>query len=170
MFSHHIHMDPPAPFHPTATRRVRQTVRVGVGVVVVSVNGHIYAGIRKSSHGAGTVALPGGHLELYESWEDCARREVKEEMNVQLDHDDVHFLHVTNDPMPDEDKHYVTIFMMSRVSGDQMIENMEPHKCDGWNEYSWQDLQELGSASKLFGPLARLVQDDPPALKEFLEQ
>jgi 8-oxo-dGTP diphosphatase len=161
--------DPPAPFHPTATRRVRQSVRVGVGVVVATESGAIYAGYRKGSHGAGTLALPGGHLEVYESWEECARRAVMEEMNVELH--SVEFLHVTNDPMPDEDKHYVTIFMMARLK-DPITEpeNMEPDKCEGWNGYDWDTFKSLLATGDLFGPLARLVREDPPALRQFLQR
>ena len=167
-------MDPPAPFHPTATRRVRSTVRVGVGVIV-SVPGHkgqVYCGKRKGSHGAGTLALPGGHLEMYESWSDCAKREVKEEMNIDLT--DVQFAHVTNDPMRDEEKHYVTIFMMGTpVEGSGLPQNREPDKCEGWEAYTWEDLKSLntqeGADNKLFGPLKRLVEEQPEAVLKFLE-
>jgi ADP-ribose pyrophosphatase YjhB (NUDIX family) len=35
----------------------------------------------------------GGHLELGESWETCAVREVKEETNLEIEN--THFVHVT---------------------------------------------------------------------------
>lgn len=180
-------VDPPAPFHPLATRRVRETVRVGVGVIVVAADNKessapckIYAGLRKGSHGEGTLALPGGHLEVFETWQDCAMREVREEMNVELTN--VQFAHVTNDIMENEGKHYVTIFMMGRLKkdddGDSLPpQNMEPDKCEGWVAYTWQHLQAYNNNNggttegqvELFGPLRRLIQDAPPAVLEYLK-
>ena len=148
-------------------------VRVGVGVLVQDPfnPSKVFCGIRKGSHGAGSLALPGGHLEMQESWQECAAREVLEEMNLTLT--DLQFCHVTNDPMPRESRHYVTIFMSSRVdpkASPQVPENMEPDKCEGWKSYSWDELQEMGrhEKGKLFGPLQRLIDDNPPAVKEFL--
>ncbi|EPQ26980.1 uncharacterized protein PFL1_05615 [Pseudozyma flocculosa PF-1] len=61
--------------------------RVGVGVLVLNERGRILLGKRTGSHGAGTLALPGGHLELHESFEDCAIREVLEETGIHLETD-----------------------------------------------------------------------------------
>jgi 8-oxo-dGTP diphosphatase len=147
-------------------------VRVGVGVVLQDpANPHrVLCGIRKGSHGAGTLALPGGHLELYESWEDCACREVLEECNLELQRP-VTFGHVTNDPMPAEHKHYVTIFMMAKCKDTvpaQILQNMEPEKCEGWQSYSWEELEMLQKEGKLFGPLDRLVRDSPASVRDFI--
>ena len=163
-------MDPPAPFAPGATRRFRPQVRVGVGVIIIVPNTNkIWAGIRKGSHGEGSLALPGGHLEMYESWEHCAQREVKEEVN--LDITDIQFGHVTNDPMKEEEKHYVTIFVMARQLDPLATpENMEPRKCEGWQAYSWDELKELSKTGKLFGPLQRLVSDEPSLVLAFLNK
>ena len=47
--------------------------RVGLGVFVKK-EGKVLVGERKGSHGAGTWALPGGHLEGGESFEECCKR------------------------------------------------------------------------------------------------
>jgi 8-oxo-dGTP diphosphatase len=133
--------DPPAPFHPTATRRVRETVRVGLGVILWTPSRGLLAGIRKGSHGAGSLALPGGHLDVGEDWEACARREVMEEMGIAID-GPLTLVHVTNDVF-DANRHYVTIFLQGRVSDATMVRNMEEDKCEGWSEYTWDDLCEM---------------------------
>ncbi len=90
---------------------VFMSVRVGVGVIVRNQSGEVLLGKRKSSHGEGQYALPGGHLEVGEEWEECARREVKEETGLGececerdassqssvLDLENVKYVHVTND-------------------------------------------------------------------------
>ena len=58
--------------------------RVGVGVLVVR-DGHLLLGQRRGSHGAGTWALPGGHLERGEDAVACGRRELLEETGLTAD-------------------------------------------------------------------------------------
>ena len=57
--------------------------KVGVSVVLRFEN-LVLLGKRKGSHGAGTWAFPGGHLEYGESVEDCGKRELLEETNIDL--------------------------------------------------------------------------------------
>lgn len=65
--------------------------RVGVGLFLVDDRGYILIGKRKGSHGAGTLALAGGHLDWLESWENCAARELYEETGIRLsDYQDHH--------------------------------------------------------------------------------
>ena len=136
--------------------------------------GKVFAGKRKGSHGAGTLALPGGHLELFEAWADCAIREVKEEMGIDIHN--VLFGHVTNDPMESEGKHYITIFMLAEVvDNDATPINCEPHKCEGWESYSWDELKRIhdgkdDSGVALFGPLRHLVEESPKKIRDFLDR
>jgi 8-oxo-dGTP diphosphatase len=67
--------------------------RVGVGVMVVR-EGKVLMGKRKSSHGAGEYSWPGGHMEHMESFEECARREVREETGIEITN--VRFLRLLN--------------------------------------------------------------------------
>lgn len=68
---------------------------------------------------AGTLAIPGGHLEFGESFETCAEREVLEETGLAVR--DVRFLTATNSVMVEERKHYVTIFMGGVVDGEPKV-------------------------------------------------
>ena len=111
-------------------------------------------GQRKGSHGAGHWQLPGGHLEFNESFEECARREVLEETN--LDINNITFLTATNDMMRTEDKHYVTIFMQATCQDPIQLRVMEPHKLEG--EWTWIDFKDIGNYTPLFMPLTSLLK------------
>jgi 8-oxo-dGTP diphosphatase len=142
---------------------VSTVVRVGVGVFVTSIKypGCVLVGERIGSHGSGTVALPGGHLEMGESWETCGTREIKEETN--LDITSLVLAGVTNDVAigGNPNKHYITIFMQARLKEDSAaLENLEPHKCKGWNWTRWDDLFELCETEdeRVFDPLKNFIR------------
>lgn len=121
--------------------------RVGVGVVVLR-EGRVLLGLRQGSHGAGTWALPGGHLEFGESVEQCAARETLEETGLVIEQ--VRPGPFTNDVMAAEDKHYVTLFVVAdAVTGEPELR--EPQKCLRWAWFDWTDLPE-----PLFQPLQTL--------------
>lgn len=58
--------------------------QVGVGVIIMH-EGFCLLGKRHGSRGAGTWALPGGHLSLGVSVEECAAREVMEKTGLVID-------------------------------------------------------------------------------------
>lgn len=108
--------------------------RVGLAVFLVDDRGYILIGKRKGAHGSGTLALPGGHLEWNESFEECAARELLEETGVDIgavEEQGPKFLTALNctgitsgqGTSPDG-LHYVTIFMRARVhrkAGEQEV-------------------------------------------------
>ena len=82
--------------------------QVGVAVII-EVDGELLLLKRKGSHGEGTWAPPGGHLEFGESIEECAIRETLEETGVAIGN--VRFLAITNDIFWSEQKHYLTVWV-----------------------------------------------------------
>ncbi|WP_051118236.1 nucleotide triphosphate diphosphatase NUDT15, partial [Vibrio campbellii] len=128
---------------------MNKQVRVGVATIILR-DGAILLGERVGSHGANTWATPGGHLELGESIEDCAKREVLEETGLIVD--SIEKFTFTNDIFEKEGKHYVTLFVVaSIVSGEPQV--TEPDKCKQWKWCRLDDLPE-----PLFLPLINLLK------------
>ncbi|GAA5848663.1 hypothetical protein JCM8547_004588 [Rhodosporidiobolus lusitaniae] len=140
-----------------------QTVRVGVGCFLFRSDWSFVTGVRKGSHGAGALQLPGGHLEVGESPEACAVREVEEETGLRTMESDVKFLTATNDIFEAESKHYVTLFVGCRVPDDVEPEVLEPEKCERWEWTSWEKLKALAADpdNTLFLPLRDLFLQRP---------
>ncbi len=127
-----------------------QTVRVGVGVILIRDN-KMLLGERMGSHGANTWSPPGGHLEFGENIETCAIRETLEETGLIINN--VERLTFTNDFFEQEAKHYVTLFMTAtEITGEAKV--TEPDKCKQWQ---WFELNAL--PQPLFLPLKNLLLD-----------
>lgn len=95
----------------------------------------------------------GGHLEKYESWEQCAIREAKEETNLNISN--LKFVYLTNDIFEKEERHYITIFMRaSEWKGDVKV--MEPDKVEKWE---WIEWKKDSLPSPLFQPLDNLLKE-----------
>jgi 8-oxo-dGTP diphosphatase len=125
--------------------------KVGVGVFIIK-DKKILMGKRINSHGKGTWSLPGGHLEFFETFEDCAKREVMEETGLKIS--DVTFATATNDMFEKENKHYITIFVKSK-NPEGIVKVIEPDKCMEWGWFSWDNLPK-----PLFLPLKNLKKTD----------
>lgn len=112
--------------------------RVGVGVFIFK-DGKFLMGQRRGSHGEGTWSLPGGHLEYGETPEETAFRETKEETGMTIQN--IRFGAVTNDFFPQDNKHYVTLWMLGDwKGGDPAI--TEPDK---FIDQRWFDFDSLPS-------------------------
>ena len=97
--------------------------------------GEVFLAKRQGSHGEDTWASAGGHLEMGESLEDCARREALEELGVTVG--SLRFLCVSN--IVAYGKHYVDIEFLGDI-GDQEPRLAEP---EGFSESGWFALDNL---------------------------
>lgn len=116
-------------------KAIDQKPKVGIGVMILK-DGKVLLHKRKGSHGDGEYAFPGGHLEYMESFEDCAKRETREECGIEINNIRFQFTVNVRKYAP---KHYVHIGLIADwKSGEPQI--LEPEKCESWN---WYDLNNL---------------------------
>jgi 8-oxo-dGTP diphosphatase len=112
--------------------------KVGIGVIIVDRTGKILVGKREGSH-ANYYSIPGGHLELGETFEEAAVKEVKEETSLTIT--DPKVICVTNniDTFNKEGKHYISVsLVVHNFMGNPKA--MEPEKCREW---FWVNPKEL---------------------------
>ncbi len=111
---------------------------------------------RKGAHGEGTWSVPGGHLEYGESWEESIRREIMEEVGVEVAN--IRLMTATNDIFEGDQKHYISLWMeCDWVSGEPKL--MEPDKSI---DLLWCDFKTL--PSPLFEPCWTNLRKTKPEL------
>jgi len=115
---------------------------VGVGVMIMK-DGKVLLGKRKGSHGEGEWSFPGGHLEYMESFEDCARREVREECGIEIEKIRFQFVSNVTSYKP---KHYVHIGLIADWESG-VVEVLEPEKCEEWK---WFDAPTISDTLSIF--------------------
>jgi len=122
--------------------------QVGVGVIIER-DGRVLLMRRQGAHGDGNWSNPGGHLEYGESIEECAVREVREEVGITVQH--IAFYAMTNDIFAGIGRHYITLWVTGQyVSGEAVANSTREMSEIGW--FAWDALPE-----PLFLPLANLV-------------
>ena len=121
----------------------------GIGVYVFDSAGRVLLGRRKNAVGRGEWCVPGGKIEVGESFADAGAREVLEETGIVIRSIDMKIVGLTNDYFPDANQHYITIHAECRkFPGAPSV--MEPDRCERWE---WFRPEEL--PSPLFLPNAQ---------------
>lgn len=117
---------------------IDEIVRVSCEMIIQK-DGKVLMGKRGKVFGEGSWAFPGGHLEVGETVEDCARRELMEEVNINPTK--IKLIRILNDVLntSGQAKQYIRFtFLIEDFSGE--VINMEPERCDGWK---WFDVNNL---------------------------
>lgn len=136
--------------------------RPGIGVSVIITNQNkLLIGKRIGSHGANTWSFPGGHLEMFESFEEACIKETKEETNLDIKLIDKNPIIITNDFFKEENKHYVTLYFRAKALDLSKLKVMEPNKCKEWIWADWNNLP-----SPLFKCLENLKKLDFTPFKQ----
>jgi 8-oxo-dGTP diphosphatase len=103
---------------------------VGIGIIIENADKKILVGKRIGSH-APFYSIPGGHLEVGETFEEAAIKEVLEETGLKIHAPKV--LCVTNNlkTFKTENKHHVSVTLYTnQFEGVPKV--MEKEKCESW--------------------------------------
>lgn len=114
-------------------------IGVGCGGLVVDDNDRVLLMKRgpKSKNQIGYWTQPGGTVEYGETIEAAIKREIREELDIDVEL--TRFLCYTDHIMPNEGQHWVTIAWLAKIAS-RTPKIMEPEKCDAMR---WFDLNHL---------------------------
>lgn len=124
-------------------------IGVGVGVLVFNKDGRVLIAKRgeKARNEKGKWEFPGGSVEFGERCEDAAKREIKEEFDIDIEIIDL--LDVVNHIIPQERQHWVSpSFLAKHISGDAKVMESEKISDFKWVKISELDMKELTIASQ----------------------
>lgn len=140
---------------PKESGKTRPRPKVGCGVIILSSDhpGCVLLGKRIGKTGGGTWAVPGGHVEHAELFEECAAREALEETGLILHN--LRHCATTNTIRQDLGYHYIVGFVVGEVAAGAQPINTEPEKCEGWEWVSW-DASAPQWSEKVFYSLENL--------------
>lgn len=117
-------------------------IGVSAGAVIINENGEIL--LTKRSQNAknekGKWESPGGAVEFWETREDAVKREIKEELGIEIEITRV--LHTTDEILKEDKQHWIPTTFIAKIKKGQVPQIMEPEKCD---EIGWFSLEGLPS-------------------------
>lgn len=111
--------------------------------VIIQQDSDVLFAKRKKEPFKGYLGLPGGFVNIGETVEEAARREVKEETSLDIELTDI--LGVFSDPQRDPRGHIMSTVFIGRVPS-----NEDAKARDDASQLEWIDLQTVGDKSLAF--------------------
>lgn len=112
-------------------------IGVGCGAFILNDKNELLLLQRNKAPEKGYWSIPGGKLEMFETFEEAVKREIKEEVDVNIDIIDM--LGLCDHIIKEEQKHWVAPSYLCKIAkGD--AKNMEPLK---HLELRWFSLEQL---------------------------
>ena len=114
-------------------------IGVGGGALIFNNKGEVLLVKRtsKTRNQAGQWSKPGGGIEFGEKVEDAIKREIKEEVGVDIEL--TRFLGFVDDIMESDHQHWITFNYVAKIISGE-VKNMEPEKHE---EMKWFSLDNL---------------------------
>lgn len=111
--------------------------RVGVGVLLVDAHGRVLLTLRNRPPEVGCWSIVGGKVDFLETLEQCAIREAREEVGLEIS---LHsLLCITDHCLPAENQHWVSPAFLGQILSGELA-NCEPGKT---REVRWFGLDQL---------------------------
>lgn len=132
-------------------------IGVGVGAAIFDEKGRLFIAKRgeKARNERGKWEIPGGSVEFGETFEQAIKREIKEELDIEIEITEL--LGIYDHIIPDEKQHWVSpTYICQIIKGTPKI--LEPDKCAEIGWFTLEDAQKL--------PLSLITSHDIELLKE----
>lgn len=112
--------------------------KIAVQTFVVNDKNQLLMGLRRDSVDGGNWAVPGGHVDVGDTLEECAKRELREETGLIANHAE-QFGYVEQ-PINISNMHYFHFGYVVTSFEDKPLINGEPEDIDHWE---WFDLNKI---------------------------
>jgi 8-oxo-dGTP diphosphatase len=141
-------------------------IGVGVGAVIIcGCKFLITKRGKKARNERGKWEIPGGGVELRETFEQALKREVKEELGIEVDVTEL--LGICDHIIYDENQHWVSPTYICRIiKGEPKI--LEPEKCEEIKWVSFEEAEKLSLSIVTKYDLSLLKKKYPEGLPKTL--